>query len=60
VCLQDKESYGHRAVSLSQQFVRAAEEFIQRDEVSETLAHLGAVDGDHVVVHPVVNHIVTL
>ena len=33
----------------------AAEEFRQGDEVAKALAHLLTVDGDHVVVNPVVH-----
>ena len=33
----------------------ACEQFRQGDEVAERLAHLLAIDGDHVVVNPVVH-----
>ena len=36
------------------------EELLQGDEVAQRLAHLLAIDGDHVVVHPVVHHLVAL
>ena len=38
----------------------AGEELFQCDEVAQRLAHLLSVDGDHVVVHPVVYHVVAL
>ena len=38
----------------------AGEELLESDEVSETLPHLLSVDGDHVVVHPVVHHLIAL
>jgi len=38
----------------------ASEELLKRNEVAEALAHLLSVDGNHVVVHPVVNHLVAL
>ena len=50
---QDKEAYRHRRISLLQQRVVACEELLQRDEVVIRLTHLLAVDGQHVVVHPV-------
>ena len=51
--LEDEEPDGHGRVSLLQQLVRPGEQFLQGDEIPEGLAHLLAVDGDHVVVHPV-------
>ena len=57
---EDEEADGHRTVGLRQILVAACEEFVQRDEVSQALAHLLAVDRDHVVVHPVAHHITTL
>ena len=38
----------------------AGEKFVEGDEVAEALAHLLPVDGDHVVVHPVVDAVVTV
>ena len=38
----------------------SAEELRQGDEVIVALAHLLAVDGDHVVVYPVVHHLAAL
>ena len=40
--------------------MRAGEELVEGDEVAEALAHLLPVDGDHVVVHPVFDHLVAL
>ena len=60
MCLQDEETDGHRAVCLLQALVRALEELRQRDEVAEALAHLLPVDGNHVVVDPVMHHVVAL
>ena len=37
-----------------------AEELLQRDEVAQRFAHFLSVDGDHIVVHPVVHHVVAL
>ena len=39
--------------------MRTFEELRQSDEVAERLAHLGAVDGDHVVVHPVFHYLMS-
>ena len=60
VCLQDEETYGHGRVSTLQAFVLAGKELRQGDEVVVRLAHLLAVDGYHVVVHPVCHHGVSL
>ena len=38
----------------------AIEELIQCDEVAERFTHFRSVNGNHVVMHPVVNHIVAL
>ncbi len=38
----------------------AREELLKGDEIAKALAHLLPVDGDHVVVHPVVHHLVAL
>ena len=53
--LEDEEAYGHGSVGLLQLGMVAGEELRQGDEVAQRLAHLLAVDGDHVVVHPVVD-----
>ena len=38
----------------------ASEELLKRNEVAEALAHLLSVDGNHLIVHSVVNHLVAL
>ena len=40
--------------------MRAGEEFVEGDEVAQRLTHLLPVDGDHVVVHPVVHGILSV
>ena len=60
VGLQDEEADGHGRVGLREQGMVAREELRQGDEVVVGLAHLLAVDGNHVVVHPVVHHLVAL
>ena len=55
-----EEAYGHRRIGLLQVLVVASEELFKGDEVAERLAHLLTVDGNHVVVHPVVYHLVAL
>ena len=60
VGLQDEEADGHGRVGLAEQRMVAREELRQRDEVVVGLAHLLAVDGNHVVVHPVVHHLAAL
>ena len=57
---EDEETDGHGRISLLQAVVLTLEELLECDKVAERLAHLLAVDGDHVVVHPVVNHLVAL
>ena len=58
--LQNKKTYRHRAVGLRQHFlaglrilVAALEELAEGDEIAQRLAHLLAVDGNHIVVHPI-------
>ena len=58
--LQDEEADRHCRIGLAQHRMIARKELIQRDEVAQRLTHLLAVDGDHVVVHPVVNHVIAL
>ena len=60
MCLQDEEADGHRAISLCEVLILTSEEFKQRDEIAQALAHFLAVDGNHVVVHPVAHHIIAL
>ena len=60
VCLKDEETDGHRTICLCQQLVWAFKELAQVNKVAITLAHLLSIDGNHVIVHPVVNHIVSL
>ena len=58
--LQDEETDCHWCVGLRQQLMSTGEEFVQRDEVAKWFTHLGSVDGNHVVVHPAVNHVIAL
>jgi len=60
VGLENEETDGHRAVSLCQRFVGAGEELIQCDEVAEAFTHFLSVDGYHVVMHPVMYHVIAL
>ena len=57
---EDEEADGHWRISLLQTVVIASEELLQSDEVAKTLTHLLTVDGNHIVVHPVTNHLVAL
>ena len=50
-----EEADGHGRVGLLQQWMITSEELLQRDEVVVRLTHLLTVDGQHVVVHPVLN-----
>ena len=38
----------------------AGEELLKGDEIAQTLTHFLPIDGNHVVVHPVANHLVAL
>ena len=38
----------------------AVEELVQIDEVTVRLTHLLSVDGNHIVVHPVMYHVIAL
>ena len=58
--LQDEEADCHWSIGLGQQLMCAIEELIQCDEVAERFTHFRSVNGNHVVMHPVVNHIVAL
>ena len=55
VCLKNEEAHGHRAVGLLEKRVCAGEQLAEGDEVAERLAHLLAVDGNHIVVHPILH-----
>lgn len=55
VGLEDEETDRHRAVGALQFGMVAAEEFREGDEVPEGLAHLLPVDGNHVVMDPVMD-----
>ena len=58
--LQDKEAYRHGRIRLLQQFVITREELVKRNEVTQRFAHLLPVDGNHVVMHPIVHRLVPL
>ena len=60
VCREYEEPDGHRRVRLLERRVVACEELFQGDEVAEALSHLLSVDGNHIVVHPVFHHLVSL
>ena len=51
--LQDEETNRHRVVSLCQCRMIPGEELVQGDEVAQRLAHLLAVDGNHIVMQPI-------
>ncbi len=55
VGLENEEPHGHGRIGLREFGMAAAEEFRQGDEVPEGLAHLLPVDGDHIVMHPVMD-----
>ena len=57
---ENEEANGHGRVGLRERLVCAFEELLERYEVAKALAHLLSVDGEHVVVHPVVDHLVAL
>ena len=57
---EDKQADGHGGIGLLQLGMRAGEEFVEGDEVAQRLTHLLPVDGDHVVVHPVVHGILSI
>jgi hypothetical protein len=58
--MENEEADGHGRCKPVQLSWLAGEELLKGDEVAERLAHLLAVDGNHVVVHPVVHHLVAL
>ena len=60
MCTQDKEADRHRTIGLIQLDIIAREEFIECDEVPQGLPHLLSVDGDHIIMHPVANHLSTV
>ena len=60
VGLEDEEADGHGGVGFVEVGVLSGEEFLEGDEVAQALAHFLSVDGNHVVVHPVVDHVVAL
>ena len=60
VSREDEEPDGHWRISLLQTVVIACEELLQGNEVTQALTHLLTVDGNHIVVHPVMNHLVAL
>ena len=60
VSREDEETDGHWRISLLQTVMIACEELLQSDEVAQALTHLLTVDGNHVIMHPVVNHLIAL
>ena len=57
--LKYEETDCHWRIGLRQQLMRTVEELIESNEVTQRLAHLCSVDGYHVVVHPVLYHMVS-
>ena len=53
--LEDEEAYGHRCICLIELRMVSGEKLRKGDEVAERLAHLLSLDGDHVVVHPILD-----
>ncbi len=58
--LKDEEADHHRRIGLLQPWVGALEELLESDEVVVALAHLLAVDGDHIVVNPIFHRFMSL
>ena len=57
--LEDEETDDHRSERFREQGVLAFEELLERDEVIITLTHLLARDRDHVIMHPVMDGLVS-
>ncbi len=57
VGLEDEETDRHRRVGLFERRMIAGKELVERNEIAKTFAHLLPVDGDHVVVHPIMHHL---
>ena len=53
--LQNEEADSHRGVGLLKYRIASAEELVQGNEVAKGLAHLPSLDGNQVVVHPVLD-----
>ena len=58
--LQDEETYRHWRISLRKDVGTAScKELFKSDEIAERLAHLLAIDCNHIVVHPVADGIMS-
>ena len=53
--LENEETNRHRSVCLLQLRVLALEKLGKSDEIAERLAHLLSVDGNHIVMHPIMH-----
>ena len=56
VGLEEEEADGHRGVCLLEEGMVSGEELVEGDEVVVRLAHLLPGNGNHVVVHPILYH----
>ena len=54
VALQQEEADYHGVPGAGEQFVIAAEKFIERDGIAQRFTHLLSAERNHIVVHPVV------
>ena len=57
---KDEETNCHRRIGLRETRMISREELLQSNEVSKALSHLLTIDRNHVVMHPIVHHLVTL
>ena len=53
--LENEEADSHRSVSLLKLRMLTLEKLRESDEIAERLAHLLSIDGNHIVVHPVMH-----
>ena len=57
---EDEEAYRHWRVSLVERRMITRKELLQSNEIAERFSHFLAVDGNHIIVHPVLHHLVAL
>ena len=53
---EDEEANRHRTIGLGKHGMLSREELLQSNEVPERFAHLLPTDSNHIIVHPVAYH----
>ena len=60
MCRKNKEANSHWRIGLLKAFMFTIEKLLKGNKIVQTLTHFLPIDSNHIVVHPVTNHLIAL